>query len=262
MMLRKGNIMLEIKNLCASYDRVEKLHNVSTCFRSKCLTVVVGPNGCGKTTLLKCSAGLLKPTCGTLLLDGQDYFRFPSKEIARRISYMPQSRAVPSISVCRLAEHGRYPYLSFGRELRQEDRDCVKAALRRAGMADKASISVSCLSGGERQRAYIAMMLAQQAGVMLLDEPTTYLDPAAQFSLMTLLSTLAAEGRAVVAVLHDLNLAMRYADRIVLMEEGNILLDATPETVYASGLLEQVFHIRIEKIREKTFIFTNQEEKI
>lgn len=254
--------MLEINNLCAGYDRTEKLRGVSTRFCSSCLTAIIGPNGCGKTTLLKCAAGLLKPFSGELLLDGEDYFSLSSKEIARRVSYMPQSRAVPSISVRRLAEHGRYPYLNFGRELRQVDRDSVKEALRRAGMVDKANISVSHLSGGERQRAYIAMMLAQQAGVMLLDEPTTYLDPAAQFALMGLLTSLALEGRAVVAVLHDLGLAMRYADRVILMQDGKILMDGTPEALYKSGLLGRVFRIRVEKIREKTYIFTNQEEEI
>lgn len=252
--------MLEIQNLSAGYDGGETLHGVSAAFRPGCLTAIIGPNGCGKTTLLKCAAGLKKPAGGEIRLDGTDYFALSPKEIARRVSYMPQSRGVPEISVRHLAEHGRYPYLSFGRELRAEDRAWVQQALERTGMAEKAGVPVSHLSGGERQRAYLAMMLAQQAGVLLLDEPTTYLDPSAQFMLMELLASLAAEGRAVAAVLHDLGLAMRYANRILLMQNGRLRMDGTPEEIYASGLLEQVFHIHVRKIEEKTYLFTNREE--
>lgn len=252
--------MLEIENLHAGYDRAERLHGVSARFRPGTLTAIIGPNGCGKTTLLKCAAGLLKPWSGEIRLDGENYARMEPREVARRAAYMPQSRVAPGISVRRLAEHGRYPYLRFGHDLSAEDRRIVSEALRRAGMEDKSASAVSRLSGGERQRAYIAMMLAQEAKLLLLDEPTTYLDPAAQFMVMELLSALAREGRAVAAVLHDLPLAMRYADRVLLMRGGEIALDGTPEELFRSGLLDEVFGIRARKIDDETFVFTKKED--
>lgn len=252
--------MLEIENLRAGYDRAERLHGVSARLLPGTLTAMIGPNGCGKTTLLKCAAGLLKPWSGEIRLDGARYSDMEPRALARRVAYMPQSRNVPDVSVRRLAEHGRYPHLRFGHDLSAEDRRIVADSLRRAGMEERAEISVRRLSGGERQRAYLAMMLAQEAELLLLDEPTTYLDPAAQFRLMELLSALAREGRAVVAVLHDLPLAMRYAQRVLLMRDGEIALDGAPETLFQSGLLDETFGIRTRKIDDETFVFTKKED--
>ena len=232
--------MLEIENLRAGYDRAERLHGVSARFRPGTLTAIIGPNGCGKTTLLKCAAGLLKPWSGEIRLDGENYARMEPREVARRAAYMPQSRVAPGISVRRLAEHGRYPYLRFGHDLSAEDRRIVSEALRRAGMEDKSA--------------------SAEAKLLLLDEPTTYLDPAAQFMVMELLSALAREGRAVAAVLHDLPLAMRYADCVLLMRGGEIALDGTPEELFRSCLLDEVFGIRARKIDDETFVFTKKED--
>ena len=176
--------MLRIENLCAGYENLERLHQISAEIQPGRLTAIIGPNGCGKSTLMKCLAGLLKPSAGSIRLDDRDSLGIPEKERARFISYMPQSRITPDISVRQLVTHGRYPHLKWGQSLSNTDRKIVDHALKRTGMLPYAKRSVSRLSGGERQRAYLAMMLAQQTPVMLLDEPTTYLDIEYQLLLI------------------------------------------------------------------------------
>lgn len=164
--------MLEFRELRAAYDGVETLHGVSAHLAPGKLTAIIGPNGCGKSTLMKCAVGLMKPSGGEILLNGQALSDIPEKERARHLSYMPQSRIAPDISVRHLVTHGHYPHLKRGQSLRREDREIVQAAIERVKLGALANRPVSRLSGGERQRAYLAMMLAQQTPVMLLDEPT------------------------------------------------------------------------------------------
>lgn len=247
--------MLEFREVRAGYDGVEKLHGISVRLERGCLTAIIGPNGCGKSTLLKCGAGLLKPSGGEILLSGGAMGRIGEKERARRISYMPQSRVAPDISVLQLAAHGRYPYLKWGRNLSAADRQIVSDAVERTGLARYAQRAVSRLSGGERQRAYLAMMLAQQTEMMLLDEPTTYLDLSSQFELMELLRALRDEGRSIAVVLHDLSLALEYADAIVLMEGGRLIAAGKPAEVYASGALERCFGVEIRRTEDEKYIF-------
>jgi ABC-type cobalamin/Fe3+-siderophores transport system ATPase subunit len=256
----EGESMLRFENVCAGYDGLERLHRVTAAIPSGGLTAVIGPNGCGKSTLIKCAAGILKPSGGSALLDGRSIRSIPEKERARLISYMPQSRVVPDISVRQLAAYGRYPRLKWGQNLSAADRGIIEAALRRTGLTAYAQRSVSRLSGGERQRAYIAMMLAQQTSVMLLDEPTAYLDLSAQFSLMELLAELCREGRSAVVVLHDLALALEYADNVLLMQDGRLVAQGRPEEVYAAGVIGSVFDIGVRRLSDGKYVFTKRRD--
>ena len=254
--------MLQIENLCAGYDNLERLHQVSAEIPPGKLTAIIGPNGCGKSTLMKCLAGLLRISAGAIRLDGHDLREIPEKERARFVSYMPQSRITPDISVRQLVTHGRYPHLKWGQNLNKTDREIVSRALERTEMSPYSRRSASPLSGGERQRAYLAMMLAQQTPVMLLDEPTTYLDLSSQFSLMELLRELCREGHSAVAVLHDLSLALEYADRILLMQDGRLVADGTPDEVFCTGKIQEVFHIDINRLDTGKYIFSQHRQEV
>jgi len=254
--------MLRIENLCAGYENQECLHRISAKIQPGILTAVIGPNGCGKSTLMKCLAGLLKHSAGSVWLNSRDLRKIPEKERARYISYMPQSRVTPDISVRQLVTHGRYPHLKWGQNLSNADREIVNRALERTDMLPYAMRSVSRLSGGERQRAYLAMMLAQQTPVMLLDEPTTYLDLSSQFSLMELLRGLCREGHGAVAVLHDLSLALEYADRILLMQDGRLVAEGTPEEVFHTGKIQQVFNVDVNCPDTGKYIFSQRRQEI
>lgn len=255
--------MLEFKNLRAGYDGVEKLHGINAKLERGRLTAIIGPNGCGKSTLMKCAAGLLRPTGGEILLDGMNLQAIPEKERARCISYMPQSRIAPDISVKQLVTHGRYPHLKWGQSLKSEDKDIVRSAIDRVKLAKYAKTPVSRLSGGERQRAYLAMMLAQQTPIMLLDEPTTYLDLSSQFALMELLQELRDEGRSIAVVLHDLAFALECTDEILLMQRGELLISGKPKEIYQSRKIQSAFAIDIKQSSDGKYIFyaSKQEER-
>ena len=247
--------MLQFENLRAGYEGTERLHGLSAALEPGRLTAIIGPNGCGKTTLLKCAAGLLKPMGGRVLLEGASLGALSSRERALRISYMPQSRLTPDISVRQLALHGRYPHLRWGQSPRRLDLEIVDEALERTGLTPFRDRSVLRLSGGERQRAYLAMMLAQQAPVMLLDEPTAFLDLSSQFYLMDLMRALRAEGRCVAVVLHDLALALESADEVLLLSGGEIAFHGTPEALYRSGAVERAFGVRARRLDDGKFAF-------
>ena len=250
--------MLQFKDLRAGYDGVERLHGLCAEMRPGRMTAVIGPNGCGKSTLIKCAAGILRPTSGEICLDGRALEALPRRERARFISYMPQSRLVPDIPVRHLVQHGRYPHLKWGQSPQKSDREIVRAALARVGLSDLAGRSVLNLSGGERQRAYLAMMLAQQTPVMLLDEPTTYLDLSSQFALMELLRALCDEQRSVIVVLHDLALALEYADDVLLMRAGEAVVQSSPEELYRSGALQDVFKVDVQRLDDGKYVFSRQ----
>lgn len=253
--------MLEFKDLRAGYDGAEKLHGISAALEPGRLTAIIGPNGCGKSTLMKCAAGLLKPTGGEILLDGARLRAIPEKERARSISYMPQSRIAPDIGVRQLVVHGRYPHLKWGQNLRGEDRDIVRDSIERVNLGKYAHTPVSRLSGGERQRAYLAMMLAQEAKFMLLDEPTTYLDLSSQFALMELLRQLSREGHSVAVVLHDLALALEYTDEILLMRGGELIAGGRPEDIYRSGKIQTAFAVDVGRSLDGKYIFYAEGER-
>lgn len=242
--------MIALDRLCAGYGGRAKLFDLSLTLRPGVLTGIVGPNGSGKSTLLKAVAGLLMPMGGRMTLDGQDLTRMPPKERARKIAFMPQSRPVPELTVAQLAAHGRYPYLGARRVLSAQDKALVREAMARAGIAQHAGTLLLELSGGERQRAYLAMLLAQDAPCLLLDEPTAFLDPSAQLELMRLLRTLADEGRAVAVVLHDLPLALSFCDELLVLRAGRLAGCAVPGTPGTAELLGEIFGVRIVPAQE------------
>lgn len=239
--------MFEIQNLSSGYPNHPVLQNISLTFPKGSVTVIAGPNGCGKSTLLKALAGIL-PSSGSLTLSREDLGQLTPREMARRIAYLPQNRTVPEITARRLVLHGRFPYLSYPRRYRREDEDIADAAMKRLGIEDLAQRSLVSLSGGQRQKVYIAMALAQDTPVVLLDEPNTYLDIAHQIRMMELARLLAEEGKAVVLVLHDLTMALEWADRLVVMGEGTVLTQGTPEEVFQSGCLSQAFGVTVNRM--------------
>lgn len=236
--------MIELKELCFSYGSKPVLKDVSASFESGKLCAVVGPNGCGKTTLIRLLSRLLRPESGELRLGEKPFAAYGRKEFAQRLALLPQTRPVPAIAVRELVSHGRFPYLDLSRRLTKEDEEMVDKALRDTNTAVLAERELRELSGGERQRVYLAMLLAQDTPCVLLDEPTTYLDVSSQFAIMEALRRMSESGKCVVAVLHDLALALRYCDKMIVMDEGRVLASGTPEELVRNGILDLVFKVR------------------
>ena len=207
-------------------------------------TVIIGPNGCGKSTLLRSLARSVQPREGTVSLDGRDLASYGRKDLAKRIGILAQSPVAPAaITVADLVARGRHPHQSLLRQWSRADESAVASALAEVGVEELSDRLVEELSGGQRQRAWIAMALAQETPLLLLDEPTTYLDIAHQIEVLDLLSRLHADGRTLVAVLHDLNLAARYASHIVAMRDGVIAAQGSPAEVITPDLLQRVFDL-------------------
>lgn len=243
--------MIELKNLQAGYPGRTVLERVSLDFRPGQVLAVLGPNGCGKSTLLRTANGLLPRLGGEVLLDGVPLERLTAGEVARKVAYLPQSRSVPRITAGRMVLHGRFPYLSYPRRYRREDHEMVRRALEQAGAAELAPRLLTELSGGQRQKVYLAMALAQDTSTILMDEPTTYLDVSCQMEVMSMARRLAEEGRAVVMVLHDLCMAMRYAHRAALLSNGRLCRVAPPEELYAGEELEKVMGAPLGRVETK-----------
>ena len=243
--------MVEVKHLCASYSDQEILHDISLSFLPGKVTVLAGPNGCGKSTLLRTILGFAEKTGGEIMVDGKSVDTISPRELARKIAYLPQSRPIPNISAYRMVLHGRFPYLGYPRRYRKEDHDAVKKALERVGADTLGQNLLPRLSGGERQRIYLAMALAQNTETVLMDEPTTYLDVQHQMELGALVRSLAGEGKAVVLVLHDLTMALRFADEIAVLSEGRLVRYGSPEEIYHSGILKEVFGVTVCRAQSK-----------
>jgi iron complex transport system ATP-binding protein len=216
------------------------------------VTAVIGPNGCGKSTLLRALGRLMPARRGCVLLDGKRIDRLPTRQVARVLGILPQSPTAPDgLTVADLVARGRYPHQAWYRQWSPEDEAAVAEALGWTGMADLAERGVDQLSGGQRQRAWISMALAQGTDVLLLDEPTTHLDLAHQIEVLDLVHRLHHEaGRTVVMVLHDLNLAARYAERLVAMRDGVIVASGPPADVLTEPLLRRVFGLEAKVITD------------
>ena len=209
------------------------------------VTAILGANGSGKSTLLKALARLLRPESGTVLLDGDDVHALPTREVARRLGLLPQGPVTPDgITVTELVRRGRLPHTSVFRQWSPADQQAVDAALATTGLTALAGEQVDSLSGGQRQRAWLALTVAQDTPLLLLDEPTTFLDVAHQIDVLELVRDLHAAGRTVVMVLHDVNQAARYADHVVAMRAGRVVAAGPPADVLTPELLADVFGVR------------------
>ncbi len=215
------------------------------------LTVIVGPNACGKSTLLRALARMLPARAGQVTLDGQPIGTYHPKEVARRLGLLPQTPTAPEgMVVSDLVARGRYPHQNLLKQWSRADEDAVLAAMASADVTDLADRTVDELSGGQRQRVWIAMALAQQTPLLLLDEPTTYLDIAHQVEVLNLARRLHREGRTVVAVLHELHLAFRYATHLVVMRSGRIVAQGDPRQVVTPQLIEEVFDLPCQVVAD------------
>lgn len=236
---------LSVERATVGYDRQIIIRELDAEIPSGSFTAIIGPNGCGKSTLLRALARVITPSSGRVLLDGAPISSFRTKEVARRIGLLPQTSLAPDgIRVADLVARGRGPHQSLVHQWRESDEIAVARALEATHLTDLAGRLVDELSGGQRQRVWVAMLLAQETPILLLDEPTTFLDIAHQYELMELFRTLHEEGKTVVAVLHDLNQAARYADHLMVMREGSLVASGAPEAVITESLIEHVFGIK------------------
>lgn len=234
------------ERLTLGYGKKVVADNLSVAIPDGHFTAIIGPNGCGKSTLLRTLSRLMTPTQGHVYLDGEQIQRFNSKEVARRIGLLAQNATTPGdITVQELVSRGRYPHQPLFTRWRQEDDRAVQRAMEATGVADLALQSVDTLSGGQRQRAWIAMVLAQETAIMLLDEPTTWLDISYQIDVLELLSELNREqGYTLAAVLHDLNQACRYATHLIALRDGKIVAQGAPKEIVTAELIEAVYGLR------------------
>ncbi|MEU5792610.1 ABC transporter ATP-binding protein [Streptomyces sp. NPDC047813] len=207
-------------------------------------TAVVGPNACGKSTLLRAFVRLLRPAGGHVELDGREVGSYPSKELARQVGFLPQDPLAPDdVKVRQLVARGRFPHQSLLSLWSASDERAVTEAMAAAGVLELAARPVQELSGGQRQRVWIAMALAQQTPYLLLDEPTSFLDITHQYQLLRLLAQLRDQGRTVIAVLHDINQACRFADHLVAMRDGRVVAEGRPADIVDAALIKDVFDL-------------------
>lgn len=246
--------VLSAESLSLAYDKRVVIDGLDLVVPSGQVTAIVGPNGCGKSTLLRGLSRLLSPTEGRVLLDGHVIGELPTKEVAKRLGLLPQQPIVPEgITVVELVERGRHPHHGLFKQWSRDDESIVAAALEMTELVELAGIPVDSLSGGQRQRAWIAMALAQRTPVLLLDEPTSFLDIAHQIDVLELVRDLnAREGTTVVMVLHDLAMAARYADHLVAMSGGAIVAEGTPASIVTPQIIESVFGIAASVVADPT----------
>lgn len=243
-------ITLQASQVTIGYEQRTIITELSVDIPVDRVTAIVGPNACGKSTLLRGFARLLKPAAGQVILDGHDIAALHTKEVARRLGLLPQSSIAPDgITVADLVARGRFPHQKVLRQWSPADAEAVADAMCYTGVTELSARLVDELSGGQRQRVWVAMVLAQQTPLILLDEPTTYLDIAYQVELLDLFAMLNHEhNRTVVAVLHDLNQACRYADKLIVMKSGEIVAQGDPNSVMTADLVGEVYGLQCQII--------------
>lgn len=245
------NHTLEVENMTLSYGKKRIATDLTISIDSPQIISIIGPNGAGKSTILKAFARLLKPEKGLVYLDGKNIHEMPSKEVAKVLAILPQSPSSPTdITVKELVSYGRAPYQSYLSSLTEQDQEIIQRAMRRTNVLPFANRLLTSLSGGERQRVWLAMALAQDPDILLLDEPTTFLDIHHQLDLMMLIRTLYQElNITIVMVLHDLNHASRFSERIIAVKEGKIFYDGTSDEVMTMGNLRELYQIEAVPVR-------------
>lgn len=242
---------LGVEDVTTQYDQRVISQNLSIEIPDQSFAVIIGPNACGKSTLLRTLSNLIKPSAGHVLLDGKKISTYKSKEVARKLGLLPQSSTAPDgITVANLVAHGRYPYQNLIQQWTEADERAVLNAMELTNTTELANRYVDELSGGQRQRVWVAMVLAQQTPLLLLDEPTTYLDISHQIELLELFTDLNEQGHTLVAVLHDLNHAARYATHLIAMKAGKVIAEGNPADIVTEELVEEVFGLKCRVIED------------
>ncbi|GAK06878.1 ABC transporter ATP-binding protein [Geomicrobium sp. JCM 19038] len=243
---------IEAKELSIGYEKRKIVEALNLKIPKGQITTMIGPNGCGKSTILKTLARIMKPKSGSVYLDGKIIHKESTKQVAKKLAVLPQSPEAPSgLKVKELVAYGRYPHQTGARSLTKADQDIIERSLKQTGMDAFKDRDIDALSGGQRQRVWIAMALAQETDILLLDEPTTYLDLAHQLEVLEVLKRLnEEEGRTIVMVIHDLNHAARFADYMVALKAGKIVQEGAPEQVICSTVLKDVFAIDADVVTD------------
>jgi len=244
---------IETLNLSFNYGDKIILNNININIKESEIVTIIGPNGSGKSTLIKTISSYLKAKTGSIKLDGENINKISGKTLAKKIAVLPQTKSVSAdITVEGLVSYGRYPHLGFGKRLNNDDKEIINWAIEKTGLMELKDRYVATLSGGERQRAWIAMALAQKPKILILDEPTTYLDVSYQLEVLELVKELNETlGLTVIMVLHDLNQAARYSDNIYVLKDGEICDYGVPKHIMNSSLLEKVFRIHAHIYEDK-----------
>lgn len=245
--------MLNANQIALHYQHKPVIQNLSVAIARHQITAIVGPNGCGKSTLLKLLGGLTKPSEGTISLEQKPLHEWQPKALAKKLALLGQNPQAPGgMLVKQLVGHGRFPYLGLFNTLSQHDQHAITWALKKTQLEELQHKPLAHLSGGERQRAWLAMALAQQSEILLLDEPTTYLDLGHQFQLLDLLKQLQIhERKTIVMVLHDINQASQFSDRIIALKKGVIVADGTPQQVVTKQIINQLFNIDVSVVPQR-----------
>ncbi len=243
--------MLKTESLTLAYDGPPIVTEMDLIVPAGQITALVGPNGCGKSTLLRGLSRLLKPRHGAVLLDGKAIHKMPTRDLAKQLGILPQSPIAPEgLTVRELVAQGRYPHQRWFQQWTDADERATQHALAMTGMEPLANRAVDALSGGQRQRAWIAMTLAQETRILLLDEPTTYLDMSHQIEVMHLLRDLNRAGSTIVVVMHDLNLAARHTHHLITMRDGRVIATGAPDAVMTPAMLREVFGVEADIVKD------------